>query len=79
MNDNMIYDPMFEAPETDEQAIVFLRHGKTEVYADALVGIYRIRRELGQSILDACEEALRAGVGEPPRKTVEEPLEIQDD
>ena len=43
-----------------------LFHERDAVFAESAIGIFQIRRELGQSVLDAYKEVLLAIVGQPP-------------
>ena len=49
------YDALVGAPTTDEEAEKYLQQGP-------MVSIYQIHRELGDTILDAMEKALTAGL-----------------
>ena len=57
-----MFNPDFDVPETDEQAEIAIRHGKDDLIGRNLIGIYRCRRGLGDSLLKAYETALRAHI-----------------
>jgi hypothetical protein len=47
------FDPMKDAPATDEEAEIFLKYGKDPGLGASLWGLYLIKREQGRSILGA--------------------------
>jgi len=55
-------NPTQGIPTSDEQAEVALRHERTTITADSLCGIYRCKRELGYSVIDAYMAALQAHI-----------------
>lgn len=55
---------LIEVPSTDEEVAECLQsiHKKNNFYASSMLGIYRIYRKRGCTVLDAYEEALRAAL-----------------
>lgn len=55
---------LVEVPSTDEEVTNCLQsmHRKNSLYASFMLGIYRIYRKRGCTVLDAYEEALRAAL-----------------
>ena len=64
-------DPFSRIPKTNEEAIENLKWGKPAGCGDAmvgiLVGIFRVERAMGFTLLQAYEDALLAGAGLPAR------------
>lgn len=55
----MNFDPMVQVPETDEQAMQAISHGKDELIGKSGCGLYLIYRQRdGMSVLQAYEEVL---------------------
>lgn len=52
------FDPMFDAPQNDEQAMIFLRHERDAFTGDNLCGLYQTYRGQGASVADACRRTL---------------------
>lgn len=53
---------LIEVPSTDEEVAEYFQsmHGKNSLHGHSMLGIYRIYRKRGCTVLDAYEEALRA-------------------
>jgi hypothetical protein len=59
-----MFDPTLDIPTTDEEAKIALRHGKSELAAVCLVGLFKCYRADGLPLLEAYKRALLASVGE---------------
>lgn len=59
-----------EVPQTDEEVANCLQslHGKNSLRASSMLGIYKIYRKRGCTVLDAYEEALRATLSNTPQE-----------
>ena len=51
-------------PSTDGEAHALLRKDKSDSFYRTLLGIYRCRREMGDSVIDAYEKTLLSAIGE---------------
>ena len=58
------FDPVYDIPTTDEEAKIALRHGKSELAAACLVGLFECYRAEGLPLSEAYKRTLMAGVGE---------------
>ena len=75
----MRFNPMQEVPVDDEQAEYALRHERPTILGDSLYGIYRCKRKLGLSVLDAYTAAVETYIDIFEKATQEKEANADDD
>lgn len=63
------FDPLYMVPTTDEEVEISLRNPykhspNAQMIGDIVMGLYRVRREKGNSLLDAYAHVLKVMAGE---------------